>query len=228
MKLVLQPGPVLLRYEWQFNESCDKGSYVAHDVTSHATQFLFEAVALDPGITLYDIFTLLGTAPLLTDVFAGYWAAELLDEFNSARCRTPAPAFDPGGIEYLELYQVWQSSNDELHPTHRLHFRGLGYPLPSDVTHDGTPLYHAGERIVWGLAGLSPRHIAHLPVRINGHVIIYSDDPRDHDFEFPRVTNHDVTLGQVLDGILFELSFHGSPAERQGRTAMMNGTLTDD
>lgn len=117
---------------------------------------LFEAVALDPGVTLHDIFTLLGTAPLLTDVLAGYWAGELLDEFDSTQCHNPAPAFEPGGIEYHELYQVWQSSNDELRPAHRLGFRGLGYPLLSHVAHDGTPLYHAGERIVWGLPVFRP------------------------------------------------------------------------
>lgn len=228
MKLVLQPGPVLLRHEWLFDESRHEGSYVAHDVTGHAYRFLFDSVAFDPGVTLHDIFMLLGTAPPLSDVFADYWAGELLEEFNSARCHTPAAAFDHGGIEYLELYQVWQYSNGELHPGHRLHFRGLGYSLPSDVDHGGSPLYRAGERIVWGLAGLSPRDISHLPVRVNGHVIVHDDDPHDHDLELPRVTNHDVTLGQVLDGILFELSFHGSPAQRQGRTASMNDKLTDE
>lgn len=232
MELTLAHGPKLTRRDWEYDESRDEGAYVDDDVTDQASRHLFSTVALAPEVTLRDILLLLDIDPLLQEVFAHDWAKELLAETMGENApAAPSIKYDPEGIEYLELYQVWSqdSFGGNLKPIHRLDFHGIGFVLSEDVVRDGCIDYRAGERIKWSLSFTSPLKVLHLPVRLNPEVILYEGnmDSVNYRKEIGRMRNPGVTLGQVIHGVLWELSFHGAPASRDEESAQVK-SLADD
>ncbi|MCL4470107.1 MAG: hypothetical protein M1547_02995 [Gammaproteobacteria bacterium] len=232
MQLTLIPGPRLIRRDWEYDGSHGEGAYVDRDVTEDASRYLFGTVALDTEITLRDIFLLLDIDPLLQEIFARDWAKELLAEMLSGNVTTaPTIEYDPEGIEYLELYQIWSqdSFSGELQPIHRLDFHGVGFVLREDVVRNGRIDYRADERIKWGVSFISPLEMLYLPIRLNPEVILCEDnaDSINNGKEIARMLNPGVTLGQVIDGVLWELSFHGSPASRDEESTKLK-SLADE
>jgi hypothetical protein len=232
MELILAHGPKLTRRDWESDESRDEGAYVDDDVTDQASRHLFSTVALAPEVTLRDILLLLDVDPLLQEVFARDWAKELLAEMMGGNAPSaPSIEYDPEGIECLELYQVWSqdSFSGKLKPIHRLDFHGVGFVLREDVVRDGQIDYRAGERIKWSLSFTSPLKILHLPAHLNPEVILREGnmDSVNYGKEIGRMRNPGVTLGQVIHGVLWELSFHGSPASRDKESAQLK-SLADD
>lgn len=233
MHLTLHPGPRLLCHDWQHDPSRSAGGYVDHDVTEQAACHLFDTVALTSGVALRDIFLLLDANPLLLQVFAKDWAAELLAEIMGSAKHSAVPSieYDPQGIEFLELYQVWHRDSEngelQLQPIHRLGFHGVGFRLREDGVHDGQVEYRADERIHWGVSLVSPLELLHLPMRLNPEVVIreHNLDSVDHGQEIGRLLNPGVTLGQVLNGILRELSWHGASASKDRDRAELERLL---
>ncbi len=232
MELILAHGPRLTRRDWEYDESHAEGAYVDDDVTEQASRHLFSTVALASEVTLRDILLLLDIDSLLQEVFAHDWAKELLAEMMGGNTPSaPSIEYDPEGIEYLELYQVWNqdSFSGKLQPIHRLDFHGVGFVLREDVVRDGCIDYRAGERIKWSLSFTSPLKILYLPVRLNPEVILLEGnmDSVNYGKEIGRMRNPGVTLGQVIHGVLWELSFHGSPASRDEESTQLK-SLADD
>jgi hypothetical protein len=232
MELTLAHGPRLTRRDREYDESREEGAYVDDDVTDQASRHLFSTVALAPEVTLRDILLLLNIDPLLQEVFARDWAKELLAEMMGGSApSTPSVEYDPDGIEYLELCQVWSqdSFSGKLKPIHRLDFHGVGFVLHEDVVRDGCIDYRAGERIKWSLSFSSPLKMLHLPVRLNPEVILYEGnmDSVNYGKEIGRMQNPGVTLGQVIHGVLWELSFHGSPETRDEESAQVKSMVDD-
>jgi hypothetical protein len=230
MELTLAHGPRLTRRDREYDEPHAEGAY--DGVTEQASRHLFSTVALAPDVTLRDILLLLDIDPLLQEVFARDWAKELLAEMMGGNVSSaPSIEYDPDGIEYLELYQVWSqdSFSGKLKPIHRLDFHGVGFVLREDVVRDGYVDYRAGERIKWSLSFTSPLKMLHLPVRLNPEVILREGnmDSVNYGKEIGRMRNPSVTLGQVIHGVLWELSFHGSPASRDEESTQLK-SLADD
>jgi hypothetical protein len=197
-----------------------------NDVTRGAHRYLFEPVTIDPAVTLGDIFGLIGASPSLMDVFARYHAKELVEEVGDKNAGAASPSDE---IEFLELYQIWNLDSGELQPNHHLYFRGVGFALQDDVIQQGSVLYGAGERIAWNLSLTSPRDILHLPLRINPDVVICEEgeQPAIPGKAVPRIDGSGITLGQVIHGVLAELSFYGSPASREQAKARISGQDDD-
>ena len=74
-----------------------------------------------------------------------------------------------------------------------------------------------GERIEWAVSLTPLRELLALPVRVNHSMRITEDDQAAQAWmqEIGRAQVEDVTLGQVIEGLLWELSFHGGPAEQE-------------
>ena len=211
---VLRPGPVLSAQRWVRDGDDDKMERV--DVSDRAHEYLFETIELDSQMTLGDVFALLTKAPLLQQIFRRYWSEELCAEAQKG----PLPPVSPDSalnerIEYLELYQQWafDSGRKTYLPTQRLQLHGLGAELEDD-----SPAYgrKKGERIAWSVSLTPVRELLTLPVRVNPEVVITEDDvdSRAYGLEISRVLHPDVTLGQIIDGVLYELGFHGGPTEQ--------------
>ena len=187
------------------------------DVTGCAHEHLFELITIHTETTLADIFRLMEASPLLQKLYRRDFAEELCAEARKGVVEPPArERATHEGIEFLELYQQWDldTSTNEYSGMQRLHLHGIGHELADDL-----PEVHRkkGERIEWSVS-LSPlRELLALPVRVNTEVRVTEEDATAKAYmnEIRRVRNADVTLGQVIHGLLWELSFHGGPQEQR-------------
>lgn len=119
-------------------------------------------------------------------------------------------------IECLELYQHWglDTSTNEYSGTQRLQLHGIGNKLTEDLPEQGKK---KGERIQWSVALTPLRELLSLRVVMNAEVRMIEEDAlaKAYGSEIRRARNVDVTLGQVIQGLLWELSFHGGPQEQR-------------
>jgi hypothetical protein len=173
-------------------------------------------VTLESAVTLGDVFRLLEACPVLKQVFRRDFAEELCDEARKGAVATdPREASSPEGIEFLELYQQWRldTSTQTYTSTQRRPLHGVGFELEADA-----PDYYRkkGERIQWSVSLTPLREMLALPVRVNPEVRLTEDDINAKAFgkEVSKGKHPEVTLGQVIDGLVYELSFHGGPQER--------------
>lgn len=214
--LTLKPGPVLLARRWETDDEHENGRWHEENVTDRAHERLFDIVTLDAAVTLGDIFRLLDAGPLLRQIFRRDFADELCAEARKGAVAENAPdPSSPESIEYLELYQVWllDTSTSVYTSTRRLQLHGVGCELTRDAPDYGRSKC---ERIHWSVSLTPLRELLSLPLRVNPEVRLMEDDINAKAFgdEVARGRHPDVTLGQVIDGVVWELSFHGGPQER--------------
>lgn len=211
--VILRPGPELVLSEYCPPAVPDGSPGTEESEITHcAHEFLFDAVTVDPGTTLADVFRLLEASPVLKLVFASWFIEALCVEAHKGPKRRPA---DPPEetVEALELIPQWRrdARTRTYEQTGRLLMHGIGPVLP-----DGCPEFNVppGGRQGWDVS-LSPlRELLELPVRVNHTLDIVVENRRSKaggvTVEHGRLAT--VTLGQVLDGLLWELSFFGGPA----------------
>lgn len=220
--LTLKPGPVL---EFSFEGA------VAQDVTCRAAEFLFAPVRMQDGVTLADLFGLLGKAPLLLTVFRRDFAQELYEHVREC---LPAPAvgeYAPDGIEYLELYQQWRFDTDShvLAPR-RISLHGVGFELREDWA-DSDCVHPKGTRIEWGVSLTDVRQLLSLPIRIRESVQVVEDDLDAHRHGLEifklKVPANTLTLSDVLHAVLWELSFYGAPEEQAEVARSITGRVEE-
>ncbi len=209
--LILRPGPVLIARQWERDEASESNLLEELVVTPVAHERLFEFVRIDAAVTLGDVLGLLVASPVLKQVFRRDFAEELCAEAAKG-ARMPLVEDPSEAIEYLELFQEWSvdSSSNLYGPTGDLQLHGVGVALAEDAPDLRRT---AGERVIWSISLTPLRELLQYPVRYNPDVSVSEDDPNAKAFgsEIARVKAPDVTLGQVLRGVLGELSFHGAP-----------------
>jgi len=210
--LTLGPGPTLI---WRDIHRQDSDHPVEANVASRAVEFLYESVTLDQRLTLGDVIKLLDACPTLREqVFRREFADELCTEARKG----PLPqsqGSDPEetlGIEYLELCRSWglDTASNTYSLLDRLDLHGVGYALASHVPDYGVK---AGERINWSISLTPVRELLDLPLRLRHDVTITEDDldAKAYGDTIARARCPDALLGQVIHGVLGELSFHGGP-----------------
>jgi hypothetical protein len=214
--LILRPGPQLLMRGFRSDPDDVGGRRGEVDVTGRAHELLFDLITVHAETTLADIFGLMEASPLLQKFYRRDFAEELCAEARKGAIEPPAREQAPHeGIEFLELYQQWglDTSTNEYSGTQRLHLHGIGHELAEDVPEARRK---KGERIEWAVSLTPLRELLSLPVRVNAEVRITEEDASAKAYmsEIRRARNADVTLGQVIRGLLWELSFHGGPQEQ--------------
>jgi hypothetical protein len=231
MDLKLQTGPTLI-YAHRGREEDGQGKpCIRSDVTAQAHEFLFDSVALCDGVTLCDIFRLLEACPELQAVMRRNYCAELLAEAQKGVSPEYQAGYAPEAIEYLELYQQWHlnSLTREYQPNHRLNLHGVGYALREPMNEAHGMVYPVGHRIQWGVSTSNVRELLSLPLRLNSSVQICEDDLDARQFgqEIEKVSMCHVSLGQILHGVLWELSWHGSPADQLKLTEELKAQVAE-
>lgn len=217
-ELILLPGPRLVRRAPPGVGDEGGGQVADDDVTSRAVEFLFEPVRIAPGVRLLDIFRLFDACPLLVEVFRRDFAAELVAEARKGALPQTTKGDPPAvsGIEWLELYWSWtlDTSTSTFGNTYRLDLHGIGKALQVEAPEYGA---RAGDRINWSVSLAPVRELLDLPVRISEELTILEDDVDSTNFgeAIQRAKLRTVTLGQVIHGILYELSFHGGPPQQE-------------
>ena len=234
--LILRPGPQLVMRAFR-PEPDDTGSRVEElDFTGRAHELLFELITIHAETTLADIFRLMEASPLLQKFYHRDFAEELCAEARkgAAEPLARAPAWPPQGrtpecaarrfpvqraahegIEFLELYQEWglDTGTNEYSGMQHLHLHGIGHELAEDLPEEHRT---KGECIEWSVSLTPLRELLSLPVRLKDEVRITEEDAtaKAYTSEIRRARCADVTLGQVIHGLLWELSFHGGPQEQ--------------
>lgn len=212
--LILGPGPTLT---WRDIHRQDSDHPIARNVAEQAIEFLFEPVTLHTDLTLGDVFKLLDACPSLKQVFRRTWGVELCEEARmgpipQSRGRDP---IEVAGIEYLELYWSWalDTSSQTYRSVHSLDLHGIGHVLAVDVPTYGVK---AGERIKWSVSLTPVRELLDLPLRLRDELTVAEDDidAKGYADILASARCSEVLLGQVIQGVLDELAFHGGPEER--------------
>lgn len=207
--LEFHPGPRLTYHAWDSDQGCAK----TVDVTDRAAHYLFESTALK-GATLADCFELIRRNPALITIYYRHF----IDDYLAEAAKGPLPQTDDEEehLEHLEIYHAWEldSSSNELHVSPRPDFHGVGVVRTRD-SEDG--IYKAGERTHWGISGAHVRQMLTLEVRHNPEVLVTEADmARKRRFQVIR-TEHvsDLTLGAILEAIVWEISFMGGVTDTQ-------------
>jgi len=230
-ELILKPGPVLLWRKWEYDEVTEEGCYVDSDVTALAHEYLFESITIQKDVLLADIFRLLDAAPILTAILRRDFSNELLAEARKGASSSWNNAYTPEGIEFLELYQTWQlnTATREYDPVHRLDFHGVGHLLREDCDFGNGNIYPAGTRIHWSVSTTPLRELLLIPIRYNQVVSICENDlsAKKYGHELEKIQLMGINLGQVLHGILWELSWHGGPETQSQFVDELNARVED-
>ena len=212
--LILRPGPELILRAFRPDPDDLGPRPKERVVTNHAHEFLFDAITLHPQTRLADVFALLDASPLLKRIYRPAFVDSLCAEAGKGPARDEQQPHDR--IEFLELYAQWRldTHTQTYSDTTRLQLRGVGPVLQEDHPEEHK---RKGERIEWAVSLTPLRELLAIPVRVNHSVRITEDDRAAQAWmqEIGRVQLEDVTLGQLLEGLLWELSFHGGPAEQE-------------
>lgn len=228
----LRPGGVLEEIKWVYDKAAEEGNYVSFNRTDDAHCRLFQLVRLDPELRLRDVFLLMAQCPLLAEIERLNWGAEYLEEALAADAKPYTGAYGPEGIEYLELYAHWELNTltNELQTNHRLDFHGVGFERREDrlanyTDRDGNPVveYPKGSRTPWAIEFTPLADLLDIPLRVNPVVQV---EEADYDTAIQRAGTGKITpvaeytmawgftLGQILDGVLYEISFCGGPERK--------------
>jgi hypothetical protein len=226
--LFLRAGPALIARSpdtaHPYPEDAASQRLEEFDLTDRAHEVLFENITLEGGTTLGDIFRLMERSPLLQVIFRRQYAVELCAEAREGPLAGPSlnvgastPPSAHEDIECLELYREWgsnASANESSGRTQQMHLHGIGHRLTQDSP-DG--IYRSGECILWSVSLTPLREILRLPLKVNPEVQITeaADGAKACTRDAARGGHSDVTLGQVIHGLLADLSFYGSPRERE-------------
>jgi len=226
--LTFGPGGSLVAHNCATRDADDVP--VARNVAEHAVAYLFESVALHPGLKLCDIFRLFEACPELHAVFRRNWSLAVCEEARKGPVPQPRhdhPAED-AGIEYLELYWYWalDTSSKVYSGVHGLALHGVGPVMEVDCPTYGVK---AGGRIHWSVSLTPVRELLELPLRLREELTIVEDDLDAKGWQEAVATGRcaEVLLGQVIQGVLDELCFHGGPQEKETMSDGLKAQLAE-
>jgi hypothetical protein len=208
--LTLAPKGSLIRRD--FDRDADEP--VVRNVAEDAVAYLFEPVDLHPDLTLGDILKLFDVCPELHAVFRRNWSVQLCEEASKGALppRKTGNPIDDTGIEHLELYWAWalDTYSQTWRSVHGLELHGIEPMLEFEAKNYGVK---AGERIKWSVSLTPVRELLKLPLRLSGELSITEDDidARGYGNAVMKGRCNEVLLGQIIQGILDDLCFHGGP-----------------
>jgi hypothetical protein len=215
--MVLKTGGTLEYVSRAYDDETEGVICIRSDVTESAASYLMETVRFEGDVHVRDIFSLLESNPVLLQVFRRLHAAAYLNEAREVSAKPYSGEYDPAAIEYLELFHNWEidSGTGELIGSHRLCLRGVGYELRDDVEQSGGE-YRKGSRIRYALAYSPLAELLNLPLRFDPEVRIIDSDSTSENFrrESRKPLGMSPTVAQVIDGVLYEISFGGTPEDK--------------
>lgn len=241
-KLVITKDSKLIETKWVYDKVKEEGSYIDFDRTDKALKYIWDNCELEEGVTLRNIFELINTEIDIFDAIIGNWCKEIVTEGLTG---TPKKVgtYDPEAIEYLQVgTNIHYDDGSQYGPTFygyaRADFGGVGYELKEDKLFDwidkdtGLPAveWPKGERIPWGISFTPANELIDLPVKLDTVARVYNDNHEDkknyHNLlaEYKGAT---YTLGNILYGIIWEMSFHGGPDKRDAVGADLKQTVDD-
>ncbi len=202
--LILCPGSVLLR---SLDQSAQEGK-THEDVTQRAVEFLFAPFELDTNVTVDDLFGLFAACPELLVVYRRFYAQAFCDY----AAQGPLSAEDGNALDRVEIYRAWEFD-----------YKTDTYTDMAMLSVSAFGLCAAGKEQELGpdedgfvrycLDGADLRQLLNLPLRFNPQVKVYDAE----NFRAPvRTVNcAEFSLGEVLQTVMWSLSWFGSPAQTE-------------
>ena len=194
----IMPGGYLLNISWN-NEL--KQYSVVGDISTEVMKFLYDPCLLYKDCLLIDIILLIERNFFLLKEILNNNFKYILDELKN-----PNKTETETEIEYLELYKVLDEN------MFYTEFHGIG----SEIKHEND-YYKKGDRIKYAIDFESINNLKNLPITLNQTLKLINnnnieqkvliDNNKDDKYSL-------FTLGDVLYWIVYELTWYGSPTER--------------
>jgi hypothetical protein len=225
--LEFRKGGILIENKWVYCEDKKEGSYVEVDITDKWFHKRDMSCNLQEGVTLDDVFLFIAREPEICDIiFVNCFVMQMYKDWCRSGGATKSE-YGPDEIEYLELY--WHpemcdwGDGPQLEGDDRACFHGVGYELKEDKYESwqnpsDPPAFKKGTRINWAIDFSPIETLKALPIKLNEEFRIRGDwkkYPRDINI-IPDVLSckKRFSFEQIIHGVLWELSFHGSEADK--------------
>ena len=176
------------------------------DVSDVAFYHLNDLVELDDDIVLRDLFLLIEKNIDMFDLIFRNWLKEhVLAGLYGFKDEESHALHVNDKLEHVELR--WELSHDN-----------ENFDIPSIPTFDGYSVavetdeyYEKGQVIHWGLDFTPVQNYIDCPFKINNTILIYNEKTKDKK----EYNTNDFTLYQIILGVIWEISFLGSPLDRE-------------
>lgn len=179
----------------------DVRQYVEEQIQS-GLHVLRCACHIDGDVTLGDIFHAVEQDPGLV-TFLEQWSWCDLEAFHSEARK---PAVEASDLSYIEITKYFEW--DEIEAQETIHVWGIGHSDENSVTH-------------YGLDFTPVNQLVHLPVRLRPDIEILKDHKKLG--EAPCM----FTLLDILGEIYWEISFYGSPENRDRESAELRESVRE-
>lgn len=236
-KLQIKKDGKLFETRWIYNKETEEGHYEDTDVTEDASRFLFEICDLESGIILKDIFLLLNSNLDIFDSIIGNWCKEIVTEGLTGQEKPYTGEYNQDEIEYLELYWAFDYDDGDYKDGescfsgyHRPSFNGMGFEQKEDK------LFESGEvecpkdkRTSWAVEMRPTNELINYPVKLGSKVEVYEENHTKKEYmsKLAEYNGATFTLGNILEGIIWELSFFGSPENRNKATEELHQRIEE-
>jgi hypothetical protein len=160
------------------------------------------ACHIDSGVTLSDIFHAVEQDPDLVRLLE-QWSWCDLEAFHSEARK---PANEASDLSYIEIAKYFEWDESEAQET--IDVSGIGHPDENGVTH-------------YGLDFTPVNQLVHLPVRLRPEMEIHKDHKKLG--EAPCT----FTVLDILGEIYWEISFYGSPENRDRESAELRESVRE-
>ena len=171
------------------------GAWIEKDVTDRWITYLFYPECTIEGATLADCLRLLKSNMSFSIIVFNNWVEEFIEE-----------GLTPGKLDKdltsLELYVADELEDGKL----------LGLTFPS--------VHAPSEDVNYSIMGISASKLSHLPIIIGGYSI-WNTSQRPYGAYIDADT-FNVSLGQILYALIWELSFCGPPKVRDEKTKKLD------
>lgn len=235
--LEIRPGGKLIRVYWSGMDTPEdeEPRWLEEDLSDVGFSHLFDECRVAEGVVLRDILLLVQPHLDLYEAILRTWCEAFVEEGLK-----PAPDKKETEVEYLRLY--WQLSintkwvNDQ--PTDQKMTNVSSFPWLDGVGF----LQPDGTRTNYAISFTKTNELAGLPIKLDP-VLRIVDEELEHElfmkgrseeksgseidfssckWEFPNPT---FSLGDILYGIFYELSFYGPPERRDEKEAEIVGRV---
>jgi hypothetical protein len=195
MKVILKPNGILEKIDY---------SEKTADVTDIAFRYLYYPVELQ-NVTLRDLFLLINKHLDIFELIFGNWIVEYTED---ALNKTPEK---PSGLEYLEYEWYLENADGELDVPSFPRFGGRGIADEDDEhVH-----YKKGDLIKYGIDFIAVENLVDLPLKLSENLEILSTNrKRNSGYKIDNYRTSSYTLGDVIQGMIWEISFSGGPEEK--------------
>jgi len=198
------------------------------DITNELYDHLFNVCEIEDGVILKDVLLLVKNwceilSPITTS--SPTWLRELVDE----GLNNPFKG-DESNVKHLELSwagevrQYYKKDPKELQEW--VSFDGIGDPPKDDENYKDWPV---GKPVNYALDFSPVDTLTELPIKLNKKITIYDETNRKGVYPPPVILEAEktFTLAEILRGIFWELSFLGSPKDRNEKSAEIMQTMKD-